>query len=373
LKVCLFLNHACNLRCTYCYNGDKFDRRMPWEVAARGVEMAFEGPTDRRAMITFFGGEPLMEMPLIERVVDHAEAEASRRDRRLRFVVVTNGTLLKGVALDFLLHHDAYVGVSLDGCREAHDATRRYRDGRSSYDRVVGNLRTFLERGGGSGSRLIAVVDPANVDRMPASFDAMLELGARNLVMNINYEADWDEAARDRFAVALLRLGDRYMRAHRAGAVFTFKLFDDKIGTHLKGGYLCSDRCDFGCEEVAVAPSGRLYPCDRLVGQDDRPELAIGDVFDGIDAVRRDALLEEKNRVAAGCAECALLPRCKHWCGCVNHAMTGSVGGVSGLLCWFEQQVTEQADRCASLLYEEKCEGFQRRFYGSRSSWGNPE
>jgi hypothetical protein len=52
-----------------------------------------------------------------------------------------------------------------------------------------------------------------------------------------------------------------------------------------------------------------------------------------------------------------------HWCGCVNHAMTGSVGGVDGLLCWFEQLRIEPADGVASVLCDERYPVFMRRFY----------
>jgi uncharacterized protein len=363
VQVVLFLDHACNLRCSYCYNGPKFARTMPLDVARRGVDMALSGPPSRRALLTFFGGEPLMHLPLMGEIVAYGREEAARRRRRLRTVVVTNGTLLDREASEFIAANDIYLGVSIDGCREAHDAARVHADGSSSYDGIVENLRAHLARAGGPGLRVIAVVTPANVAFLGRSFDALLDLGVRNVVMNIDYEADWDDEARGRFEDALGALGDRYVAAHRRGVPFTLKLIDDKIDTHVRGGYTCADRCDFGCEEVTVAPSGRLYPCERLVGQDDREDLVIGHVTTGIDPVRRDALLAAKNEVLEGCADCALLGRCMHWCGCVNHAMTGSVGEVSGLLCWFEQRVIEQADRCAGILHAEDNDGFRRRFY----------
>ena len=207
---------------------------------------------------------------------------------------------------------------------------------------------------------------PLNVDWLGESFDALLELGARNLSMNVNYEGTWEEPERERFQVALRKLGDRYVEAYRRGAAFTLNLFDSKIVTHLKLGYADRDRCDFGCEEVAVSPRGRLYPCDRLVGMDDKDEVIIGDVFEGIDPVRRDALIAQKNEIMDDCADCAVSHRCMHWCGCVNHAMTGSVGGVSGLLCWFEQRMIEESDRVASILFQEENPGFIRRFYAPR-------
>jgi hypothetical protein len=102
------------------------------------------------------------------------------------------------------------------------------------------------------------------------------------------------------------------------------------------------------------------------VGEDTRDDVVIGDVFEGVDPVRRDALIAAKNAILPDCAECALQPRCVHWCGCVNRAMTGQVGDVHGLLCWFEQRLIGQADRCASTLFEEENDGFVRRFVAPR-------
>ncbi|MBM4356276.1 MAG: SPASM domain-containing protein, partial [Deltaproteobacteria bacterium] len=156
----------------------------------------------------------------------------------------------------------------------------------------------------------------------------------------------------------------RYADTFRRGIRFKLNLLDSKIVTHLKGGFACSDRCDFGCQELAVSPSGKLYPCDRLIGMDNRDDVVIGTVEDGVDPVRRDALIRAKNAILAECAECEYVSRCMHWCGCVNYAMTGSVGGVSGLLCWFEQALIEQADRVAEALFAEKNPAFLERFYG---------
>ena len=374
MKVCLFLNHACNLRCSYCYNGHKFNRRMPMDVARAGIEMAVAstGGCSRMVHLSFFGGEPLMEIDLIRQLIPIARRRAEEAERTIRFQVVCNGTLLQGKTLDYLLENDVYLGVSIDGCRQAHDATRPFRNGRSSFDRVSRNLATLMKRDLKVGVKVIGVIDPLNVDYLGDSFDQLLELGVRNMSLNINYEGTWDEATRERFRAAIRNLGDRYIAAYRRGAAFTLNLFDTKIVTHLKGGYALTDRCDFGCEEVAIAPSGRLYPCDRLVGQDDQDEVVIGDVFSGVDPVRRDALITAKNDVLQGCGDCALLERCMHWCGCVNHAMTGSVGEVDGLLCWFEQRRIEEADRCASILFEEKNPGFLRRFYAPRMRTATP-
>jgi uncharacterized protein len=319
---------------------------MPFEVAARGVAMALDlAPHERR--VSFFGGEPLLEMDLVRRVVAHTREEAARREAPVSFLLVTNATLLTARRLGWFLEQGVALAASLDGDAPAHDATRRHADGRSSHAEVVAHLRPLLQAR--PRTRILAVIDPRNVEHLPASFEFLRSLGARTLSMNVNYEADWDEPARERFLLALRELGERYVQAWREGGGFALNLLDSKIVTHLKGGFSCRDRCDFGCEEIAVSPRGRLYPCDRLVGGDDR-----------------DDLVAAKNRPSEDCAACALRPRCMHWCGCVNHAMTGRVDEVSGLLCWFERRIIEEADRCAGILYSEGVPAFLERFFTPR-------
>ena len=214
-----------------------------------------------------------------------------------------------------------------------------------------------------SALKTISVIDPANVDWLGESLEHLLGLGLRHLSFNLNYEGDWNEANRTRFEKAIDDMGDAYIAAYRKGFAFKVNLFDAKIITHVKGGYACGDRCDFGCDELAVSPSGKLYPCDRLIGEDDRDDVVIGDVWKGVDLMARKKLIDSKNEVKDDCEDCEAQGRCMHWCGCVNYAMTGSVGGVSGLLCWFEQTVIDAADRAAQTLYAERNPGFVKRFY----------
>lgn len=360
MRLTLFLDHQCDLRCTYCYNGAKFPAPMPAALARAAVDLV----VDRYPPLTqvgFFGGEPLLRLPLVREVVAHVEERTSGAARRPELVCTTNATQLDEATAAWLKEHDVFLGVSVDGDPPAHDACRRRPDGAGSYEATAAGLRRALA----AGIRLktMSVVDPANVTRLAASFDHLLDLGVRSLAFNLNYEAPWDEPARAAFEAALDALADRYVAAWRRGLAFRLTILDAKIVTHLKGGFSCADRCDFGGEELAVAPSGRLYPCDRLIGEDDRPDLVIGTVADGVDEPRRAALVARKDAVLAECAECDLLPRCMHWCGCVNHAMTGDVGEVAGLLCWFERTIVAAADRAAETLFAEGNPGFVQRFY----------
>ena len=57
----LTVTHACNLRCTYCYAGEKFRRTMPEAIGRRAIERATRSlSAGGRLELSFFGGEPLL-------------------------------------------------------------------------------------------------------------------------------------------------------------------------------------------------------------------------------------------------------------------------------------------------------------------------
>ena len=360
MRLTLFLDHACNFNCTYCYNGEHFRREMPMDTARAAVDLVVDGEKPLK-QVGFFGGEPLMRFDLMQASTAYVRERTKGIEPPVTLVVTTNGSLLDDERIAWLKANSFHVGVSIDGTAAAQDACRRYVDGRSTHGDVEAGIRRALAAG--LPLKTISVADPTNSAELAATLRYLVGIGVRDMSLNINYEADWDEAARDAFRLHFHELTDAYIDIFRQGKIIKVNVLDAKVITHLKGGFACTDRCDFGCEELAVAPSGNLYPCDRLIGEDNIPGIIIGNVFEGVDVAARDGLIASKNAVLQECADCDLMGRCMHWCGCVNFAMTGSVGEVSGLLCWFEQLFIEEADRAAGILFGEKNPGFIKRFY----------
>ncbi|MGI5864428.1 MAG: radical SAM protein [Myxococcales bacterium] len=365
MKVSLFVNHRCNLRCVYCYNGQEFDRRMPWDIARRAIDFGFESSKKGFLLLSFFGGEPLLEIDLMEQAVDYAAAEAKRREKRLFLSLSTNGTLLDNRRLDFLRRHDFNVQVSFDGVAEAQDTTRRFPNGNSSHRKVEAHVRQLVEAG--FALRVISVIDPRTVHLLGDSFEYLMDLKVPHIYFAPNYLGCWEDESCDRFEAALADLGDRYVARLRAGQDVRLDPINGKIVTHVVPGSSERVACPFGVDEIAVSPTGRIYPCDRLVRQDDpNSEVCIGDLDRGIDSARRDAMVKAKNTCDPECAACELRPRCMYWCGCANYETTGSPGKVSPLLCWFERCFIAEADRVAGLLFGEENPVFMRRFYRAK-------
>jgi len=366
VKVSLFLNHRCNLRCRYCYNGRHFDRAMPWDLARRSVDFGFEQAQRGFLLLSFFGGEPLIEIALLEKVVAHARAQAEQRDRRLFFALATNGTLLDTRRLQLIKAHGIRVQVSLDGCRRAQDANRLFINGRSTYRRAAASLVRLI--GDGAQPRVVSVIDPSNLRYLVESFQALKDLGARNIYFVPNLHADWDEAARAQLESAMARLADRWAAGMRAGEDLQLDPFNGKVVAQLVRGARSPVRCAFGQSEYAISPKGRIYPCDRMVKTDEDTSQCLGDLDSGLDLAKRESLARSRERVDPECAGCEVRERCAWSCGCANHELTGDATRVSPTLCWFERTVIAQTDRVANALYAERDPTFMRRFYGSGAS-----
>src|SRR5512143_1666672 len=115
---------------------------MPFDVAARIVAFAFRHtPPSERIDIGFFGGEPLLELQLLDEVAALVRAQAGYNAERVGLTVVSNGTTVTAHALDLLCRHDITLGISCDGPPEVQDRHRRFRDGRGTGARVEAAIR----------------------------------------------------------------------------------------------------------------------------------------------------------------------------------------------------------------------------------------
>ncbi len=370
MDLTLCLTHACNLRCAYCYAGPKTGRRMAWDTAKRAIEFGL-GQTLQQARLSgaepsgqlgFFGGEPLLEWPLLQRAADYAVAEAERLGVALKKTVTTNMTLLDADKADWLKARGFYVGLSLDGNAAMHDALRRFPDGRGSHAACAPALRFF--QGPNANGEVIVVPDPRNVMHLADSVSWLIDEGIRRLSLNPNFYIAWPESALESWRAAYERIGDRYLACYRSGNPIRVNVIDGKIRAHLKEGYAPCDKCGFGEREAAVAVSGNLYPCERVVGDDTNDALRIGDVWNGFDAGRRSRILACRGNRNPECMACPERHRCMNWCSCINYATTGAIDRVAGVVCFHERLAIAVADRVAAALYAESNPAFLEQFYG---------
>src|SRR5919109_2345419 len=139
------VTNQCNLACTYCYeygedkivdteNG-KQPKFMSEATARDAVDfMLKESGASPRAHVTFFGGETLLNFPVLKTTVAYARRRAAEMGKAVDFSLTTNATLLRPEIVEFLIENEVGVTVSIDGPKEMQDKFRVFHNGAGSYD-----------------------------------------------------------------------------------------------------------------------------------------------------------------------------------------------------------------------------------------------
>ncbi len=362
ISATFHLTHACNLRCGYCFTGEKTAVGMSEPTADTAIdfviaEAARQGATDAR--IVFFGGEPLLRMDLIRRIVAAAVQRGAGID--WSFALSTNGTLLTRDLLSELARLRVFVSLSLDGDPAVQDAQRVDAAGNGTSRRlaeVIPDLLAWYPC-----ANVTAVVTPASAAALDRSVRWIAEQGFGYITTTLDYAADWGRADLVALEAAYERLAAWYEERTLAGDRFYLSCFDERIRTHARGPIGGDERCEMGRRQFSIAPSGRLYPCIQFVREDDDPTFALGDVARGFDADRRGAVAGCAEADKAECGGCALKSRCSNWCACVNYLSTGRIDTASPVLCEHERLLMPIADRVANRLWKRRDPLFLHKHY----------
>ncbi len=139
-EVLLMVALECNMKCIYCYgDGGTYNRKR----ALMNTETAFKALDTARSLgdiriITFFGGEPLLNFKVIKEVVQKYEPEIIGG-------IITNGTIMTEEIAQFIKEHNLPITVSIDGPEAVQNAVRPYTDGRGTHKKVIKTMEMLKE------------------------------------------------------------------------------------------------------------------------------------------------------------------------------------------------------------------------------------
>lgn len=141
LDLTIHTTKACNFRCQYCCL-DFESKPMSMEVQNRIVTHVKKNiGTYRAVSVSWFGGEPLLEMGVIENISKNLIDVCKRARKRYSAFVTTNGYLLNDQNLQILLKNRVYgFTVTIDGLRDLHNQQRFLADGTGTFDVIINNL-----------------------------------------------------------------------------------------------------------------------------------------------------------------------------------------------------------------------------------------
>lgn len=285
-SLCLHVAHDCNLRCKYCFAGTGdfgHDRSlMSKEVGEKAVDFIIAGSGKRKhCEIDFFGGEPLMNMPVVKHVVSYVRKREQETGKEFKLTLTTNGVLLNDENIQYLNDNNISLVLSLDGRKEVHDNMRPNVAGKGSYDKILANFKKAVAARGNDNYFLRGTFTAHNLDFTADVLD-MADQGFDLLSVEPVVAKDCDYALEEEHLPALFaeydKLAEVFLARKEQGKDFFFFHFNMDINH----GPCVAKRlsgCGAGHEYFAVAPSGELYPCHQFVG---RERYLLGNIFDGV-------------------------------------------------------------------------------------------
>ncbi len=365
-NLILQVSNSCNLRCTYCcadfgrYGGTF--REMSPETARRGIDFLFDGTGADALAVTYFGGEPLLNLDTVIESARYGLARAAQAGRKLALHLVTNGVLLDFATLELLDGLGFSLTVSLDGPARTHNENRPFVDGTGSYTPTMLALKA---------ARSLPIWDRTTVRGTFTRSSADFFPDVRFLIdggfsRNVAFEPvflprshplalRWQDLPAMRRAYA--ELARYYVARLRMDDPFCLWDLDDAV-TRLLLQRPRQARCGSGVTTVTVTAEGEIYGCHLSTGKEG---AWLGTLDKGIDAGRKRGWEEVYSGTRPGCSGCWLRALCGG--GCTTHALSyhGGFGRPYRLECalielryrlalWIIAESPELADRVGRRL-----------------------
>lgn len=285
--MCLHVSHDCDLRCRYCFasQGDFKGHRglMSYEVGKRALDFLVENARFRKNLeVDFFGGEPLLNFPVIKKLVEYGHQLNEKHNKNIRFTITTNGMQLDDEKIDFINENMVNVVMSLDGRKSINDNMRPTINNKGSYDIIVPKFKKLIEKRGNKDYYIRGTFTSKNLDFMK---DAMsfYDEGFKNISIEpVVTDMKKSYALREEHLETVLqeyeRFSKEYIKIKKRGEDFHF--FHYMID--LDEGPCLAKRsvgCGAGTEYISVTPSGDIYPCHQFVGE---KKFILGNIYEGI-------------------------------------------------------------------------------------------
>lgn len=337
LNATFCVTEECNLECTYCYMVGKNNfSKMSFDMAKKIVDFLLNdsycvGLTDN-LMVDFIGGEPLLEMELIDKISDYLSLSLYVKKHKwfdnFQISFSTNGTLYDTANVEkYLNKHRAHCGFgfSIDGTKEKHDLSRKTRDGNGSYERVIKGFEKY-KKDFGEEIYQKSTFSSDDLIYLKDSIIHLWDLGFKNVESNLVYEDVWKEGDSKLFEQQLKDLAD-YMFESGRYLTHTVAYFEKRRGLPLSKYSLNQNRCGAGYKSLAFDFNGNIYPCIRFLDMcaENKVSKIVGNISDGIDynALRTlcgtswNAVSDEE------CRSCCVGTDCG-WCVAQNYQENGT-------------------------------------------------
>lgn len=329
-NITFIVTKDCQLACKYCYLvGKNTKERMSWEVAKKAIDYILDHEADFReesVVWDFIGGEPFLEIDLIDRICDYLKLEMYQREHHwfnsYRFSFSTNGINYHEEKIQQFIdknRNHLSIGITIDGTERKHDLNRIYKgNGRGSYQDVVRNIPLWLKQFPNGATKV--TISSVDIPYIKESVLHLYSLGIREVHINCVFENVWQESDDQLFEEQLIMLADEILEK-KLYEHHTCSFFSEHIGKPLDAIRDNQNWCGAG-KMLAIDAVGNFYPCTRFAKYSLRNKEAriVGNADTGLDQnkLRPFLTLDRCTQSPRKCIECEVASGCA-WCQGENY------------------------------------------------------
>lgn len=328
-SITFIVTKDCQLACKYCYLvGKNSNERMSFDIAKQSIDYILANPDlfdEDSVSFEFIGGEPCLEMDLIDKISDYIKKEMFRLDHKwfnhYMFGFTTNGLNYHSEKVQRYIEKNKKhlsITITLDGTKAKHDINRIYKNsGKGSYEDIVKNIPQWLKQFPHASTKV--TISSEDLPYIKESVLHLFGLGIKTVHINCVFEDVWKEGDDIIFEQQLTELADQILnQGYYEG--YECSLFAEHIGKPMS---LEKDNnwCGAG-KMLSIDAAGNFYPCTRFAQYSLREKKTriIGNVNDGIDTnlLRPFLTLRRSLQSSQKCMECEISSGCA-WCQGENY------------------------------------------------------
>lgn len=334
-SITFIVTKDCQLACKYCYLvGKNSKERMPFEIAKQAIDYILSHEDDfKEASVIwdFIGGEPFLEIDLIDRICDYIKSELFRLNHHwfnsYRFSFSTNGINYHSEKVQAFIKKNIFhlsIGITIDGTEKKHDLNRIYKQEpgniveRGSYKDVVRNIPLWLEQFPSGGTKV--TISSADIPYIKESVLHLYSLGIHEVNINVVFEDVWEDGDDKKFEEQLMLLADAIIDKGLYKEN-TCSFYSEVIGKPMDNVLENQNWCGAG-KMLSIDAAGNFYPCTRFAAYSlrEKKPIIIGNVRDGINKnlLRPFLTLDRLTQSPKECIECEVASGCA-WCQGENY------------------------------------------------------
>lgn len=329
-EITFIVTKDCQLACKYCYLvGKNRNERMSWEIAKEAVDYILSHHSlcpETSVIWDFIGGEPLLEIELIDKICDYIKVQMYYHDHpwfnSYSFSITTNGLNYSDPIVQAFIKKNfthLSITITIDGTKRKHNLNRVYKtSGRGSYDDVVANIPLWLEQFPDAATKV--TISHEDIPYIQESVLHLFSLGIHNVPINTVNEDVWLDGDDWLFENQLMVLADSIID-NDLYVTHSCSFFDETLGKPLDCQRDNQNWCGAG-KMLAVDAAGNFYPCTRFAqyALRDKEAWIIGNIHDGIDnnKLRPFLTLDRCTQSIPECIDCEVAEGCA-WCQGENY------------------------------------------------------